>query len=802
MSTSTSTSTTTDPPPPDYVPSQPQILITPLPDSASFLWGKTIQGEIYVKGLGEGSGKRTGIVKSLSVRLSLTNHLPNHPTIHLYEFPIQTLYPPSSPISNVSSSTIPSDGSIPFSTSHRFSIQLPYSLSSSPSEPLPGTLNLTSYEKGEIRYSLSVKLVLPNDQVVIEEMKIEGTPQEVSCQDAAAPHEAEELGEVEEKLEKDGVLARLLIDQDRPRLGDLLRLGLEIRPAERKKTGVIGLAKQSDPIETLRPLRRVRVELFRKVIIHSTQLDSIASSSSSSTSAATAAAGGGGGGGGGEVEHLTLLHATGKSLRYPGSGPGRHYPPLRVLFTIPTAQLGVVAEQTWGEITSNVPYHGITFFIRVTIGFGDVSPTGTSNRDWRLSRNITIRPKRWKEPREIVVDRGLIPDLGNGNDSPSLGQDTEAGTSQIQRGSESGSGSGTWTEEDHRKEAYRQKGRDVVGDSGTFRYTDTDIDTAHNDLPPPFEVETRTRAGPSNSSSSRPGELPSFLESEEQARTGEIPTLNQTVRSERLVPVNFNQDDQVVVIPEEVEIQGHREGTIGEEGFERNTWVGRRGSLGGELGTWVEYDGYETFSVAPPSMDASYGAGGAMDPPQEGDENSVNVVGGMVARLGLEGEGVGMQGLELMEHLGLGEGTRIVDLQDDLPPGIDEPSLPALPDFHSHSHVHVHAHGHTHDDDPHSPPPPPGHAPYISPPAHSHSLPPAHDPPSFDASQAANAVGVAATSHIRSQTGPNVPVGVGGRRPSRHAIDDAVGVGNVSTQGDAPPGYERAGGEGGLPPYS
>ncbi|KAK6905890.1 hypothetical protein I203_106725 [Kwoniella mangroviensis CBS 8507] len=790
MSTSTSTSTTTDPPPPDYVPSQPQILITPLPDSASFFWGKTIQGEIYVKGLGEGSGNRTGIVKSLSVQLSLTNHLPNHPTIHLHEFPIQTLYTPSTPISNVSSSTIPSDGTIPFSTSHRFSIQLPTSLASSLSEPLPGTLNLTSYEKGEIRYTLSVKLVLPNDQVVIEEMKIEGTPQEVSCQGAAAPQEEEELEEVEERLEKDGVLARLLIDQARPRLGDLLRLGLEIRPAERKKTGVIGLAKQSDPIETLRPLRRVRVELFRKVIIHSTQPNHIASSSTSSSTI------------GQEVEHLTLLHATGKSLRYPGSGPGRHYPPLRVLFTIPTAQLGVVAEQTWGEITSNVPYHDITFFIRVTIGFGDVSPTGTSNKDWTLRRSITIRPKKWKEPREIVVDRGLIPDLGNGNDSPLLGQDTEAGTSQVRRASRSGSGSGTWTEEDFRKEAYRQKGRDVVGDSGTFRYTDTDTDTdtAHNDLPPPFEVETQTRAGPSNSSSSGPGELPSFLESEEQARTGEIPTLNQTVRSERLVPVNFNQDDQVVVIPEEVEIQGHHEGTTGEEGFERNTWVGRRGSLGGELGTWVEYDGYETFSVAPPSMDASYGAGGAMDPPQEGDENSVNVVGGMVARLGLEGEGARMQGLELMEHLGLGEGTRIVDLQDDLPPGIDEPSLPALPDFHSH--VHVHAHGHTHDDDAHSPPPPPAHAPYISPPAHSHSLPPAHDPPSFDASQAANAVGVAATSHIRSQTGPNVPVGVGGRRPSRHAIDDAVGVGHVSTQGDAPPGYERAGGEGGLPPYS
>ncbi|WVW82485.1 hypothetical protein I302_104496 [Kwoniella bestiolae CBS 10118] len=785
---STSTSTSTDPPPPDYVPSQPQILITPLPDSASFFWGRTVQGEIYVKGLGEGSGNRTNLVKSLSVQLSLTNHLPNHPTLQVHEFPIQTLYPPN-PTTNISSSTLPT--SSPFSTSHRFSIHLPSSSSQQAqvqgNDPLPGTLNLTSYEKGEIRYSLSVKLILPNDQVISEEMRIEGTPQEVSCQDdhTNITNQDDAIAEVEEKLEKDGALARLLIDQDQPRLGELLRLGLEIRPAERKKTGVIGLAKQSDPIETLRPLRRVRVELFRKVVIRSNESSSSIASSSSTThnsgSSYKSMT---------EHQHLTLLHASGKSLRYPGTG--RNYPPLRVLFTIPTAQLGVVAEQTWGEITSTVPYHSVNFFIRVTIGFGDISPNNT-NKDWILSREITIRPKRWKEPRDVVVDRGMIPNLGNGTDSPiplGVGLPTEndggpGSTSQIRQGS--GSGSGIWTEEDYRKEAYRQKGRDVVGDSGTFR-PDND---GHNDLPPPFESD---QAGPSTSTSNTkahgPGEggLPSFLESEEQARAGDVPVLNQTVRSERLVPVNFDQDDQVVIPDENDTVIQDDEGQT--EGFDRNNWVGRRGSLGGELGTWVEYDGYETFSVAPPSMDASYGAGGAMDPPQEGDENSVNVVGGMVARLGLEGEGVSMQGLELMEHLGLGEGTRIVDLQDDLPPGIDEPSLPALPDFHPHSHVNNRQ----------SPPP----APYISPSTHTHTLPPAHDPPSFDASQAANAVGGVATSHIRSPVGSNIPlgVGVGGRRPSRHAFDDTVGVGHVSSPGDAPPGYERAGGEGGLPPYS
>lgn len=52
------------PPPPTYVPTQPQILVVPLPEALSFFWGRTIQGEVYVKGLGE---DRTQAVKSLYV---------------------------------------------------------------------------------------------------------------------------------------------------------------------------------------------------------------------------------------------------------------------------------------------------------------------------------------------------------------------------------------------------------------------------------------------------------------------------------------------------------------------------------------------------------------------------------------------------------------------------------------------------------------------------------------------------------------------------------------------------------------
>ncbi|WWC86422.1 uncharacterized protein L201_001299 [Kwoniella dendrophila CBS 6074] len=792
-------------PPPDYVPSQPQILITPLPDSASFFWGKSVQGEIYVKGLGQGRGNRIDIVKSLSINLSLTNHLPQHPTIILQESPIQTLYPPQ-PISEVSTSTSPSPDATPFPTVHRFMIPLPVSSDDVTEKSLPGTLNLTAYEKGEIRYTLSTKLELPDGQIVQEEIRIEGTPQQI----VSSSFNDEQLEEVEEKLEKDGVLARLLIDKDRPRLGDLLRLGVEIRPIERekKRTGVVDLAKQTNPIETLRPLRRVRVELYRKVIIHSNSITSSQPSSSSSPSPST--------------EHITLLHATGKSLRYPGSG--KKYPPLRVLFTIPTAQLGIIAEQTWGEITCSTKYHSIQFFIKVIIGFGDIS----ASKDWNLIKSITIRPKKWAQPSTHSLQSSTME--SNIHGMPVNGQASSSHNVERQ-----GSGA-SWSEEEYKKEAYRQKGKDVVGSTGTFRFPDNDnTGGSSSDLPPPFFENDDNQAGPSSSStrnsnahvqhgvlnvpSSSSSELPSFLESEEQARTGEIPILEKPIESERLVPVNFDRDDQID-IPDEDEVIENANHSSSEENhsdigpaFDRNNWVGRRGSLRGELGTWVEYDGYETFSVAPPSMAASFGAGGAMDPPQEGDDSNAGLVDGMVARLGLEGDGVSMQGLELMEHLGLGEGTRVVDSLDDLPPGIDEPSLPALPDFHAHSHTHSPQQQH-HAIVPNSPPPP-AHAPYISPPSHSQHLPPppispmAHDPPSFDASQAANAVGGVATSHIRSSTNPTSAdpsgrIGHGARRPSRHAIDDAVGiVDNAGNHpGDAPPGYERTGTEGGLPPYS
>jgi hypothetical protein len=53
-----------------------------------------------------------------------------------------------------------------------------------------------------------------------------------------------------------------------------------------------------------------------------------------------------------------------------------------------------------------------------------------------------------------------------------------------------------------------------------------------------------------------------------------------------------------------------------------------------------------------------------MDPPQEGEDDVP--VGGMIHRLGIEGSGAGRTGRQLMESLGLGEGSRVIDLHVSL----------------------------------------------------------------------------------------------------------------------------------------
>lgn len=508
------------------------------------------------------------------VTARLTDSLPSYPDLELLDTSPQVLYPPESGGTE----------NIPFPLSHRFAVPLPATLPSG--SPLPGTLDLAS--AGAVRWALDVELTLVSGQVITSTTVIEGIPPDVPEAGVVDERRADEVA-----LERGGVRTRLVVDDIAPRLGDALRLGVEVRPMERARTSLAGLASQPDPAESLRGLRRVRVDLVRRVEITPPQ--------------------------GRPYVRTTSLHSTGKGLRYPGKDK-----PLRVLFHLPTSHASAL-HGVRDEVTSQTTYHHISFVIRAQLGFAQGSqatapgPSGSTSagaesskaaqEDWTVELPLTIRPAAWREPATVVIERGLQPELGAADPS---------GSSDA-------------------REAYRRKGLDVVGETGTTRLGEAD-------LPPPFEGD----AGPST--------LPSFHESEAAARAGCAP-LAPGVASARLVPVDFEPS----VSPPD---------------------------SGNELDTWVEYDGYETFSEAPPPAAASFGVESAMDPPRDGDEVPTTVAEDMAARLGLAGDV--RSPAQLMQQLGLEQ--RVIDMHDDLPPGIDEPSLPALPGFEYRRGSHVSAH--------------------------------------------------------------------------------------------------------------
>lgn len=672
----------------------------PLPEASSFFWGRTIQGEIYVKGLGE---DRSRAVKSLTVAAQLLDRAPGMPDMNLAALPTHTLYPPSS--ANTSASA-----TAPFPLSHRFAIDLPSSLGNG--SPLPGSLDLG--HDNEIRWLIHVNLTLATGDVVTEQLGIDGVPPDLDVGEDEEPHDAVA------RLDRGGVSVRLVLSCTTPRLGDSLQIGVEVCPQRPERTGLAGLVAQPDPNDVLRPLRRVHVELVRVV--------DVASPPQSSAAAAV----------GGINTVSTTVHASGKSLRYPGAA-GKH-PPLRVLFALPTAQNHQGMLATGGEISVRTTYHDIRFIARATLGFNErhEQSASTSTREaWAVEQEITVRAPVWREPSTVVIEGGMIPAPGIGGEvAGAVSPDDVLSPPPEEDSAEA-------------REAYRRKGRDVVGEGGTTRAEDLQ----HFDAPPPFEDSD---AGPSGTHSAdmdtdhntdttedEPTRLPSFNESEAQMRSGAAPRVRDAPESERLQPVTFDEFTPTV------------------------TPTGP--SLRGELANWTEYDGYETFSMAPPPAAASFGVPGIMDPPGDEAPNAA-VAGDIAARLGL-GE-VPVDPAQLMEQLGLAHG-RVVDLHDDLPPGIDEPSLPALPGFGGASR------GFAQEEYPRF------MDPFADRTAHAHVQ--VDHPPSFDASEAAEAIGGVARSRVGS-----VRLGVA-----------------LEVRPDAPPGYFGAalgrppafGGHGGPPAY-
>lgn len=357
-----------------------------------------------------------------TVTARLTDSLPGQADVEPIQLPVQTLY-----ASGEAASSATLDH--PFPASHRFTIPLPASLPDG--GVLPAAQELGQF--GALRWTIRVRLALISGQVLTETVNVEGAPPDLVADDDLLPAES--------VLERDGVRVRLLLACSRPRLGDPLRIGVEVRPKKPARATLAELAAQPDPDESLRPLRRVRVELLRLV----------------DTPSGT---------------QTSVIHSTGKSLRY----PGKSQPPLRVLFTLSTAPLHLGPLAPGGEISARTPYHTVRFAVRATLGFGsigDATGPGSTDpaRDWCVEEKVIVRPGLWREPVAVVIERGVLP--------------------------RPGSGDGVDDSEEAAREAYRRKGQDTVGAGGTFRQDDSD-------LPPPFTDAADTAAGPSSGPSALP----------------------------------------------------------------------------------------------------------------------------------------------------------------------------------------------------------------------------------------------------------------------------------------------------------
>lgn len=485
------------------------------------------------------------------------------PDLNLGSFPTHTLYPPTangSPDASTSLATPSGFSATPFPTSHRFALDLPPGLPNG--SPLPGSLDLGL--DNALRWTLEVRLALSSGDVVTEVLRLEGVPPELDVGDD------DESSEAVARLDRAGVSVRLVLGCTTPRLGDSLHIGVEVCPSRRERTGLAGLVAQPDPNDVLRPLRRVRVELVRLV--------DVASPPESSAAAAI----------GGVNTLSTTVHASGKSLRYPGS-VGRH-PPLRVLFALPTAQLHPGMLGTGGEISARTPYHDIRFVVRATLGFGvshdnsqpPVAPGSpdVERSDWTVEQEISVRPPAWREPSTVVIEGGMAPAPGIGGAGMSPGSISADDVLMPP------------PEEDNvaAREAYRRKGRDVVGSSGTTRAPEPSYGPGPADAPPPFmdagpsgthsaDMDTDTDSDSDTSIeevAAEPSGLPSFNESEAQMRSGTAPRLARAPESERLQPVSFENEFEAARTP-------------------------RRRSLRGELASWTEvsYRGVPPRGIGP-----------------------------------------------------------------------------------------------------------------------------------------------------------------------------------------------------------
>lgn len=581
---------------------------------------------------------------------------------------------------------------------------------------LPGCLHLTERGDGEVQWELDVNLRKGSEssgsfEDIRSTHEIHFTPYDNGDDGAGTSKLAQSSSEklamnaqgdvVEESIDEDaGMRLRVVTPRAYTRNDESLPVGVEI-----SKLDIASAASTK-----LKSLRRVKLEWWRRVTTPMTP--SIATSQEAGPSNRPVEAD--------QQEYLSILHRSGKSCRYSAEQP------VRLLFELPplTNITQLPGHDSCGEITQDTPYHNTSFFVKVIVGF-----VGQEQNELVILRNIEVRRALW-------------------HDSPA---DGVSGTSKSIDDTETPLIVASDPEEDDypmtdavRQQAYRLKGVDIVGEGGTYRLnesgpgpsgsgganTDPELPSfeaaARDERPPTFmqaiSEEPRTGRGGDDQINAREGDLPTFDESQLIA-TG--------------------QDSHIR--PED---SGNR---IDARRHDRERRTPPPTQLTGELATWREFDGYETFSQPPPAALESLGASGVMDIPRDLDTLDLSQLDPATLQ----------DRMQLMERLGLGEGSRVIDTQEDMPPGFDEPSLPALPNAimpHHHRNLvrRLSHRRHSMEQDTDSPPAFPMDTTAVGPDSgvpvtrepnaavHQHL----HPPPSFAASEAAEAQGVNATGPL------------------------------------------------------
>lgn len=671
----------------------------------------------------------------------MTDKLPSHSPLLLYNTPWHTIYAPSKPGFSEKSRFSASDG-------YRFNLPLEGS-------NLPGCLHLTDRGDGEVQWELEVNIRQGSDsrfEDIRSSHEIHLTPYDNGDEsDGLSKHaqggsEKARLGDLHDATEEfvdneAGMKVRMVLPRTSTRNNESLPLGVEISK----------LDDTPEASNKLKSLRRVKVEWWRRVqtpVLQSPTSHQTAGPSNRLVDAE-------------QQEYLSILHRSGKSCRYSAEKP------VRLLFELPplTNITQMPGHDTCGELTQDTPYHHISFYVKVIIGF-----QGQDQNELEMSRIIEVQRARWQET--------IIPETGQSNDTPDDVETSALVSSDLD-------------DEDYpmtdavRQQAYRLKGVDIVGETGTYR-----VDGAG--------------AGPSGSAAGvADPELPSF---EAAARDGRPPTFMQAIAAETgnssargahgdehdgELP-SFNESQSTLIRQNEHSRDPGSSPAMGSD-TPRAGLTSRRTppptQLIGELATWKEFDGYETFSQPPPAAVESLGASGVMDI----DTPDMNELDPAALQ----------HRIQLMESLGLGEGSRVIDTQEDMPPGFDEPSLPALPNaiMPHHQRNRTHQSGHRRGStDAHAESPPAFPDDTAMPSADAGGTAPEernapssqqhlHPPPSFAASEAAEAQGVNATGPLPILAHPPAHPAPARRGSQAQPADERV---NTSTQTpDLPPSYSN-----------